>query len=81
MEKDKKEWEKKAKFVYVRPRIEAHETAPGRLMGTSFWGTHNDGSDQTGDNDHNAGHIFEPEYGAKAVILGQEFSFSNMWEE
>ena len=81
MTESKKKGKGKAKCVYVPPRIEAHETAPGRLMGTSFWGTHNDGSDQTGDNDHNAGHIFEPEYGAKAVILGQEFSFSNMWEE
>ena len=67
---------------YAPPRVEIHASELGkRLMGTSFWGTHNEGDDQTGNNDHNAGHIFEPEYGAKAVILGQDFSFSDLWEE
>ena len=71
----------KARCVYAPPKIEVHAACLGRLMGTSFWGTHNEGDDQTGDSDHNTGHDGGVEYGAKAVILGQEFSFSDLWEE
>ena len=82
MEKDKKEWEKKAKCVYVPPKVEVHAAAPGRLLGTSFYTSdHNSGESQDDDNDHNSGHNEGIEYGAKAVILGQEFSFSDLWEE
>ena len=81
MDKDKKEWEKKAKCVYVPPQIEVYEAVPGRLLGTSFWGTHADGDENYGDNDHAPGNLNPVESGAKAVILGQDFSFSDLWEE
>ena len=81
MEKDKKEWEKKAKCVYVPPRVEVHAATPGRLLGTSFFGQAGEGEAQNDDNDHNSGHLNPVESGAKQVILGQEFSFSDLWEE
>ena len=82
MEKDKKEWEKKANCVYVPPRVEVCVAAPGRLLGTSFFTDgHNPGVDQDSDSDHNSGNLKPVENGAKQVILGQEFSFSDLWEE
>ena len=75
--------EARARTVYVPPRIEEYEAAPDSLLGnTSFYSIgHALGDEKYEESDHNAGHIFEPEYGAKAVILGQEFNFSDLWEE
>ena len=78
--KENKEKER-ARTVYVPPRIEVHEAAHGCLMGTSFWGTHTGGDENYGDNDHTPGNLNPVETGAKAMILGQEFSFSDLWEE
>ena len=72
----------RARTVYVPPRIEVYATSSGRLLGTSFFtDEHNPGVDQDGDSDHNSGNLKPVENGAKQVILGQEFSFSDLWEE
>ena len=71
----------KAKCVYVPPKAEMYAAMPSCLMTTSFWGQGGEGEGQYSDHDHNSGHNGGIEYGAKAVILGQEFSFSDMWEE
>ena len=82
MDKDKKEWEKKAKCVYVPPKVEVYEAAPNHLMGTSFIGEAGGGVNKDDDrSEHERGLDGGVEYGAKAVILGQEFSFSDLWEE
>ena len=82
MEKDKKEWEKKARCAYAPPCIEVYQTAPNHLLGTSFYTfEHNPGIGKDGDSDHHSGSDGGIEYGAKAVILGHEFSFSDLWEE
>ena len=77
MENDK--W--RAKCIYVPPRIEVHETAPCRLLEQSFNGGHTGADETYGGNDHSGGNDGGIEYGAKTVILGQEFSFSDLWEE
>ena len=76
--KENKEKER-ARTVYVPPRIEEYEVAPGRLMGTSFYGTH--AAADGGDSDHERAGDGGEITGAKAVILGQEFSFGDVWEE
>ena len=87
MDKDKKEWEKKAKCVYDPPKIEVHATAPGRLLGTSFYtDEHSPGNEPDGSSDHTPGNLIIPGgdssgNGAKQMILGQEFSFSDLWDE
>ena len=77
MENDK--W--RAKCVYVPPCVEVYAAEPGRLLEQSFNGGHT-GADETYDtSDHAGGNDGGIEYGAKAVILGQEFSFSDIWAE
>jgi hypothetical protein len=50
MEMDKKEWEKKAKCVYVPPKIEMHAAEPSRPFATSpVDGDHLQGLDGAGD--------------------------------
>ena len=72
----------RARTVYVPPRIEVYAISSGRLLGTSFFtDEHNPGEDQSSDSDHNSGSLKPVENGAKQVILGQEFSFSDLWEE
>ena len=79
--KENKEKER-ARTVYVPPRIEEYEVAPGRLMGTSFIGEHSGGNNMADDrSEHERGIDGGVQYGAKTVILGQEFSFSDLWEE
>ena len=78
----KKKAKEKATCVYVPPRIEVHEVAPGRLMGTSFYGEADMGDNKDHDlSEHERGTDGNVQYGAKAVILGQEFNFSNPWED
>ena len=82
MKKEQKEQETRAKCAYVPPRVEVCVAEPGRLMGTSFYTfEHNPGTDNDGDSDHHGGSDGGVEYGAKTVILGQEFGFSDVWEE
>ena len=78
--KENKEKER-VRNVYVPPKIEMHRAEFGRLLGTSFFGQAGEGEAQNDDNDHNSGHLNPVESGAKQVILGQEFSFSDLWEE
>ena len=79
--KENKEKER-ARTVYVPPRIEEYEVAPGHLMGTSFYGEADMGDNKDHDlSEHERGVDGGVQYGAKAVILGQEFSFSDLWEE
>ena len=79
--KEMKEKER-ARTVYVPPRIEVYATSSGRLLGTSFYTDgHNPGNETDEGSDHTPGNIAAPEVGARAVILGQEFSFSDLWEE
>ena len=78
---DKKEWEKKAKCLYVPPQIEAHEAVPHNLLGISLYGDHYRADDDTdGSSDHDRG---DEDGGVitNAKILGREFSFSDLWEE
>ena len=81
MTESKKKEKEGAKCIYVPPRIEVHETAPCRLLEQSFNGGHTGADETYGGNDHSGGNDGGIEYGAKTVILGQEFSFSDLWEE
>ena len=82
MDKDKKEGKTRAKSAYVPPKMDVYAAVPGRLLGTSFYTfEHNPGTDEDGESDHHGGSDGGIEYGAKAVILGHEFSFSDLWEE
>ena len=84
MKKDKKEWEKKAKCIYAPPCIEVYAAEPSDLMATTnYEGDHQQGDVEGYDaSDHQRGDL-DPGggAGAKAMILGQEFSFSDLWEE
>jgi hypothetical protein len=77
MEIKKKE---KAKCIYVPPSIEVYNTALGRLLGTSFYGTHQPAED-SGESDHERAGDGGEIVGAKVNILGTGFSFSDVWEE
>ena len=85
MEKGQKE--KRAKCVYVPPKIEMYAADSGRLLGTSFYtDEHNPGNEPDGSSDHTPGDLVisggtSSGNGAKQMILGQEFSFSDLWEE
>ena len=84
MDKDKKEWEKKAKCVYVPPKVEAYAAEPSDLMATTiFDGDHLQGDINGYDeSDHERGDLeLGGPNGAKQMILGTEFSFSDLWEE
>ncbi len=84
MDKDKKEWEKKAKCVYAPPLIEVYAAEPSDLMATTiFDGDHLQGNIEGYDESDHIRGDFDPGggAGAKAMILGQEFSFSDLWEE
>ena len=82
---ENKEKEKgRARTVYAPPRVEVHETAPQNLLGISPQGDHLQGrdmSDEGGDHARGLDMSGDTGAGAKAVILGQEFSFSDLWEE
>jgi hypothetical protein len=65
MDKDKKEWEKRAKCVYVPPKVEMHTVGPCRpLAGSPFIGDHLQGEDGSGGGfgDHLRGFssVFDP---------------------
>ena len=81
----------KAKCVYVPPLTEVYAAKPcAFLAGTAFFGI-NAGSASFGNFFSNGGSASNGgggsagaanlSTGAKAVILGQEFSFSDPWEE
>ena len=81
MKKNQREQER-ARSAYVPPLIEVCGAAPTQLMGTSFYSDgHTPGDERYDDSDHTPGNVSPVEYGAKTVILGQEFSFSNPWED
>ena len=51
-----------------------------KLLGTSFYGGHGDGTDESGNSDHHGGDDGGIEYGAKSInILGQEFVLESPW--
>ena len=81
MKKNQREQER-ARSAYVPPRVEVHGAAPSRLMGTSFIGEHSGGNNMADDrSEHERGIDGGVQYGAKTVILGQQFSFNDVWEE
>ena len=74
----------KAKCAYVSPLIEVHEAAPNNLLGISPQGDHQQALFGDDSSDHERAVIVGnsgTNSGAKAMILGQEFSFSDLWEE
>ena len=77
-QKEKEKW--RAKCNYVPPSIEVYNAAPGRLLGTSFYGTHQPAED-SGESDHERAGDGGEIVGAKVNILGTEFSFSDLWDE
>ena len=86
MTESKKKEKERARSVYVPPCVELHAAEPSRLMGTSFYSEgHNAGNDPDDNSDHTPGDLILPgeggsSSGAKATILGQEFGFSDVWE-
>ena len=74
----------KTKCVYVLPLIEVYEAAPSNLLGISPQGDHQQALFGDDSSDHQRAVIADnsgTNNGAKAMILGQEFSFSDVWEE
>lgn len=69
--------------LYSAPAIEIHVSEPFQLLEGStrkFTGTHKDGDD-LGMFDENGNYINPNSEGAKILILGREFSFSDVWED
>lgn len=83
MMEEKKMEKVMARAVYVVPQTEAFSSIGSmRLLGTSFYGWNGDGTDESGDSDHHGGDDGGVEYGSKSInIFGQEFSFSDPWED
>ena len=88
MTESKKKEKGKAKCVYVPPRVELHIAEPSQLMGATLYNSdHAQGFDNTGESNHQRGtlndvlEIMTGSNGAKEMILGQEFGFSDVWEE
>ena len=81
MKENKVKEEARAKCAYVPPRAEVYAAEPGWLMDTSLLGGHAGADETYQDSDHAGGNDGGIEYGAKTVILGQEFGFSDVWEE
>ena len=74
----------KAKCVYVPPLVEVYAAEPNDLMATTiFDGDHLQGDINGYDeSDHERGDLeLGGPNGAKQMILGTEFSFSDLWEE
>lgn len=70
-----------ARAAYTVPQTEVFSVVESmKLLGTSFYGGHGDGTDESGDSDHHGGDDGGVEYGAKSItILGQEFVLENPW--
>lgn len=70
-----------AKSVYAAPQTEVFSIVESmKLLGTSFYGGHGDGTDESGNSDHHGGDDGGIEYGAKSInILGQEFVLESPW--
>ena len=79
MKKNQREQER-ARSAYVPPRVEVCISEPSRLLEQSFNGGHNGANETYDTSDHAGGNDGGIEYGAKTVILGQEFGFSDVWE-
>ena len=79
----------RARSAYVPPLTEVYATEPNSLLaGTDGVFSGGAGGGSSDDNDGGGAGSGTGEnngldggLGAKAMILGQEFSFSNMWEE
>ena len=71
----------KGKVFYVRPQTELFSVVESmKLLGTSFYGWNGTGTDESGASDHLGGDDGGVEYGAKVIILGQEFAFDDPWD-
>ena len=82
MKKEQVEQETRGKCAYAPPKIEFYAAESGKLLGTSFIGEAGAGLNTSNDfSEHERGKDGGVVYDAKAVILGQEFSFSDVWEE
>ena len=76
--------ERKNRKGYVVPCMEIHMAEFHPLLGISPQGDHMQGrdmSDEGGDHMRGIDKSADTGAGAKAMILGQEFSFSDIWEE
>ena len=87
MKKNQREQER-ARSAYVPPLVEVHAAEPSHLMGATLYNSdHAQGFDNTGESNHQRGRlndvlgITSGSGGAKEMILGQEFSFSDVGEE
>ena len=85
MKKEQMEQDTRAKCAYAPPRVEIYAAEPGALLvGTNFGndpgsasaGEYIGGSSEGG----SAGQAHQAT-SAKAVILGQEFGFSDVWDD
>lgn len=82
---DEKPMKKMVKQEYVVPCIEIYAAEACRLCQQSFYGGHKPGTGGNNDLDDDGGN-HKPGIGgdgdleAKRVILGQEFGFSDVWE-
>ena len=88
MKEKQKEQQTRAKCAYVPPCVEVHAAEPSQLMGATLYNSdHAQGFDNTGESNHQRGTlndvlgITSGSGGAKEVILGQEFGFSDVWED
>ena len=85
MKKKLMEQETRAKCAYVPPRVEVFASEPGELLaGTRVAGEAGEaefGEFVGGSGDGGSAGEANLSTGAKSVILGQEFSFSDVWEE
>ena len=84
MKKNQREQER-ARSAYVPPRVEVFASEPNELLaGTRVYGEAGEaefGEFVGGSGDGGSAGEANLSTGAKSVILGQEFSFSDVWEE
>ena len=85
MKENKVKEEARAKCAYVPPRIEVFAAESSTLLaGTRVYGEAGEaefGEFVGGSGDGGSAGEANLSTGAKSVILGQEFSFSDVWEE
>ena len=80
MKEKEKEKERRRRDGYVSPEIEVYAVESGHLLGRSLFGDHIQAEDGN-ENDHERAGDGGEINGAKQMILGHEFSFSDLWDE
>ena len=81
MKENKEKEKERARCIYAPPKIDVHAIEFHQLLRNSVWGNHIQGMSDDDDAEHIRGLDDGKEVGAKTMILGQEFSFSDLWEE